>query len=229
MAPSRLAMDIEPLGEDALLLRFGSGIDAAINARVHAVARRLASLRPPWLLDIVPAYASLALFVDLAAFPSSADPLDAAAHWLREQPLEDTHENAQSRLVEIPVHYGGVDGLDLDAVAAHAALSAADVIARHAGAEYTVAMLGFAPGFPYLLGMDPLLATPRLPTPRTHVAAGSVGIGGAQTGLYPRPGPGGWRIIGRTDMALFDPLREPPSLLSAGDRVRFVPVASLPS
>ena len=216
--------EIERLGEDALLLRFGSAIDAATNARVHAAAHRLASARPPWLLDIVPAYSSLALFVDLAAFPSSAEPLAVATHWLRAQHLDGERVGVESRLIEIPVHYGGDDGPDLDDVAAHARLSADEVVARHAALECTVAMLGFAPGFPYLLGMDPALATPRLQTPRTRVAAGSIGIGGAQTGIYPRPGPGGWRIIGRTDLVLFDPRREPVSLLAPGDRVHFVPV-----
>lgn len=100
-----------------------------------------------------------------------------------------------------------------------------DVVRLHVANEYTVAMLGFAPGFPYLLGLDPRLATPRLSTPRTHVAAGSVAIGGAQTGLYPRASPGGWNLIGRTDLVLFDPLRDPPALLAPGDRVRFVVVA----
>ena len=96
------------------------------------------------------------------------------------------------------------------------------VIVRHCAVEYRVAMLGFSPGFPYLLGLDPRLAMPRLDTPRTRVAAGSIGIGGAQTGIYPQAGPGGWRIIGRTALALFDPLHDPPTLLAPGDRVRFI-------
>ena len=229
MAPSRLAMDIEPLGEDALLLRFGDGPDATVNTRVHAVARRITALGPPWLRDIVPAYASLALFIDFEAFPSTADPLDATMRWLRQQALDgDDAGVCTPRMVEIPVLYGGVDGPDLEAVAAHAGISTGDVIERHAAGDYTVAMLGFAPGFPYLLGLNPTLAVPRLQTPRTRVAAGSVGIGGAQTGVYPRPGPGGWRIIGRTSAVLFDPLRELPSLLLPGDRVRFRQVDALP-
>ena len=229
MAPSRLAIDIEPLGEDALLLRFGDAIDVAVNARVHAVARRIAALGPPWLRDIVPAYASLALFIDFEAFPSTADPLDATMRWLRQQALDGDDAGMRTpRMVEIPVLYGGVDGPDLEAVAAHAGMSTGDAVERHAAGDYTVAMLGFAPGFPYLLGLDPALAIPRLQTPRTRVAAGSIGIGGAQTGVYPRPGPGGWHIIGRTSAVLFDPLRESPSLLLPGDRVRFRQVDALP-
>jgi KipI family sensor histidine kinase inhibitor len=158
-----------------------------------------------------------------------ADPLDSARRWLRQQALDGNGDETQPpRLVELPVLYGGADGPDLDAVAAQAGLSPAEVIERHAAGDYAVAMLGFAPGFPYLLGLDPALATPRLQTPRTRVAAGSVGIGGAQTGIYPRPGPGGWRIIGRTSAVLFDPGRSSPSLLLPGDRVRFRPASALP-
>lgn len=224
---------VERLGEDALLLRLGDGIDAATNARVHALAARIAASRPPWLHDVVPAYASLALFVDGDAFPADHDPLaeagrwlDAAASDLAAQGAADAIDARDRCVVEIPVRYGGDDGPDLDAVAAHAGLSADDVIALHCAGEYRVAMLGFAPGFPYLLGMDPRLATPRLATPRARVAAGSVGIGGAQTGIYPRGGPGGWRLIGRTSMTLFDAAREPPAALAPGDRVRFVAVAT---
>jgi KipI family sensor histidine kinase inhibitor len=154
------------------------------------------------------------------------DALDIAAGWLQALQFDDDVDVVPSRLVEIPVRYGGADALDLDAVAARAGLTCEEVIARHTAAEYRVAMLGFAPGFPYLLGLDPALAMPRLDTPRQHVAAGSVGIGGAQTGIYPRPGPGGWRIIGRTDAVLFDATRASPSLLAPGDRVRFVAVGT---
>ncbi|MDE2055050.1 MAG: 5-oxoprolinase subunit PxpB, partial [Xanthomonadaceae bacterium] len=128
---------------------------------------------------------------------------------------------AGPNFVEIPLCYGGEYGPDLDAVAVHARLPRGDVIARHTATEYAVAMLGFAPGFPYLLGLDPALQVPRRTTPRTRVPAGSVAIGGAQTGIYPRELPGGWHLIGRTPLALFDPAREPPCLLAPGDRVRF--------
>lgn len=213
---------IETLGEDALLLRFGDTIDAACNTRVHALAKQIGLARPPWLRDIVPAYASLALFIDTNAFPWTLDPLSEAVRWLQQQSFDDMDDTQGGRLVEIPVRYGGTYGPDLDALALHAGLTTPEVIERHVAVEYTVAMLGFAPGFPYLLGLDPALAMPRLPTPRTRVGAGSVGIGGAQTGIYPREGPGGWRVIGCTTQVLFDPARDWPSLLAAGDRVRFV-------
>lgn len=214
---------IETLGEDALLLRFGDAIAAGTNARVHALARRIERVRPPWLRDLVPGYASLALFVDGDAFAVDVDPLAVAERWLQEQTVSaDGIDPASGRVVEIPVRYGGDDGPDLQALADHAGLTSRAVIERHCAVEYRVAMLGFAPGFPYLLGLDPELAMPRMETPRTHVAAGSVGIGGRQTGVYPHAGPGGWRILGRTPLLLFEPTREPPALLAPGDRVRFI-------
>jgi KipI family sensor histidine kinase inhibitor len=215
---------VETLGEDALLLRFGDRIEAALNRRVHAVAAGISARRPAWLCDVVPAYATLALFIDRFAFPASADPLHEAERWLAAQAFgTDAATAATAELVvDIPVRYGGEDGPDLEAVAAHAGLSVQDLVARHSTGDYRVAMLGFAAGFPYLLGMDAALAMPRMETPRTRVAAGSIGIGGAQTGIYPRQGPGGWRIIGRTALSLFDAVRMPPTLLAPGDRVRFV-------
>jgi KipI family sensor histidine kinase inhibitor len=221
---------IERLGDAALLLRFGDGIDAAINRRVHAWTVALSSEAPDWLIELTPTYASLALHMDVARIGGpdlfDSDPLDAAIVWITarlRQPLPDVAD-ASTQTLKIPVHYGADDGPDLAALAAHAGITIDDVVARHTAAEYSVAMLGFAPGFPYLFGLDATLAMPRLPSPRTRVAAGSVGIGGAQTGIYPNDGPGGWRLIGRTPLRLFDSLREPPSLLRAGDRVRFVAI-----
>ena len=131
---------------------------------------------------------------------------------------------AQGRLVELPVQYGGAEGPDIEGVARHVGLSVEALIERHAAIEYTVYFLGFQPGFAYLGGLDPALATPRRKEPRLHVPAGSVGIGGEQTGVYPTASPGGWQLIGRTAEVLFDPNRDPPSLLEPGDRVRFVPI-----
>lgn len=129
-----------------------------------------------------------------------------------------------SRRIEIPVHYGGTDGRDLDEVARHAGLAPEEVVRLHRAGEYTVYFLGFLPGFAYLGGMDERLATPRRKEPRLAVPAGSVGIGGEQTGIYPSVSPGGWQLIGRTSLQLFDPARKPPSLLLPGDTVRFVSV-----
>ncbi|MFB3828149.1 MAG: 5-oxoprolinase subunit PxpB [Bryobacteraceae bacterium] len=165
--------------------------------------------------NLHPAYASV--LVDF-------DPRLREAGELRRQiealPLASV-ELPEPRLIEIPVRYGG---WDLDDVARHNGLSTDEVIAIHSGAEYVVYFLGFSPGFPYLGGMPEAIATPRLAAPRRMVPAGSVGIAGTQTGVYPVASPGGWRIIGRTGLALFDALRDPPALLAAGDRVRFRPV-----
>ena len=213
---------VEALADDALLVRLGDRIDAETNARVHALCARLHADPPDWLRDVVPAYASVGVFFDLATV--AADDVRA---WLQRRIVQAPAGNPQpraARLVEIPVHYGGIDGPDLEAAAFELGLTAAQLAERHAAGEYTVAMIGFAPGFPYLLGLDPALALPRLASPRARVAAGSVGIGGAQTGIYPTEGPGGWRLFGRTPLRLFDPMRSPPTLLSPGDRVRFVAV-----
>jgi inhibitor of KinA len=214
---------LEPLGEDAVLLRFGQGIDATINQRVHACAAVLRRDQPAWLLDVVPAFATLALCIDPDAL-GDTEPLAAVRNWIVSCKFEGISESglADARHHQIRVHYGGESGPDLDAVAAHAGLTPDEVILRHTSAEYRVGMLGFAAGFPYLIGMDASLAMPRHATPRIDVAAGSVGIAGAQTGIYPCTGPGGWQIIGRTDTRLFDASRTSPSLLEPGDLVRFV-------
>ena len=221
-----MAMQIEALGDRALLLRLGDRIDSGLNARVLALAARIEAQRLPWLRDCVPAYASLAIHIDDRAFPGQVEPLVAAEAWLRhlvETSSATAKESATVRVIEIPVHYGGDDGPDLDIVAQELKIAPQELIARHCAPRYRVAMLGFAPGFPYLLGLDPELNSPRLATPRSMVPAGSVGIGGSQTGIYPCASPGGWRIIGRTSLTLFDAARESPSLLVAGDHVRFVP------
>lgn len=219
---------IEELGENALLLRFGDSLDAGINARVHALATELDRDRPGWLLDIVPAFASLALCIDLEALADDSEPLDAVRRWLAARAAGDVGkaQDGPGRHHVIPVRYGGNEGPDLDAVARHAGIDTEELVQRHAAATYRVAMLGFSAGFPYLIGMDRQLAMPRRDTPRTDVAAGSVGIGGAQTGIYPRRGPGGWQIIGRTAVGLFDATRDPPALLGPGDTVCFVPEAA---
>lgn len=214
----------EPLGDDALLVRFGDAIDAAVNRRVHALAARLRAQRPAWLRDLVPAYASLAVFFDAAAIAGDTphavvrDALSALVE------TASPASFAEGTLHEIPVRYGGAFGEDLAEAARELGLDEAALVARHSAPVYTVAMIGFAPGFPYLLGLDPALALPRLATPRTRVPAGSVAIGGAQAGIYPRESPGGWRLLGRTPRVLFDAARTGPSLLQPGDRVRFVPI-----
>ena len=215
---------IERLGDSALLLRWPGGIDSKTNARVHRVARMLHSERPPWLLDCVPAYASLAVIID----PDQDDcSMADAQRWLTRRLTMDCADGVDTpyrTVVEIPVCYDVEFGQDLPAIAEVTGLAIGDIAERHAAPTYRVAMLGFSPGFPYLLGLDIALTMPRLSTPRVDVPAGSVAIGGAQTGIYPRSSPGGWRLIGRTPVNLFDPAREMPSLLNPGDAVRFVAI-----
>jgi KipI family sensor histidine kinase inhibitor len=216
---------IEPLGDQALLLRWGETADIDVNRRVHALAAKVRATRQPWLLDCVPAYSSLAVFFDPAAV-NGEDPVASVRDWLSALLAQPDIQSANTdvRLIEIPVCYGGEHGPDLEDVASVCGLTPAQVIERHSVREYLVAMLGFSPGFPYLLGLDSALAVPRLSTPRLRVPAGSVGIGGTQTGIYPNEGPGGWRLIGRTPQRLFDARRDPPTLLLPGDRLRFVPI-----
>ena len=220
------ACDIEALADDAWLLRFGDRLDPALNEYVHATAARIRAAGPAGLRDLVPAFASLGVFFDPAEDPARVHAqLLALLEAGRPAPSAQAGaENPAVRVVELPVLYGGEHGPDLDSAAGELGLSPAALVQRHSAAEYTVAMIGFAPGFPYLSGLDPALALPRLSTPRARVAAGSVAIGGAQTGIYPRESPGGWRLLGRTPVPLFDPAREPPSRLQPGDRVRLRPI-----
>jgi KipI family sensor histidine kinase inhibitor len=242
---------IEPLGDSALLIRLGDGIDAPTNSAALALADALREAQMPGVRDIAPAYASVAVRFDIDAWAAEGQrvpPHERLMLRIREivhalprnttPPSPDTvgaegpgegeargsaadRPDTDTSPVEIPVCYGGDFGPDLDALAAHTQLDACDVVARHARAEYRVAMLGFMPGFPYLLGLDAALHAPRRASPRTRVPAGSVAIGGAQTGIYPRELPGGWQLIGRTPLTLFDAARPRPALLRPGQRVRF--------
>jgi inhibitor of KinA len=214
----------DPLGDRALLVTLGDVIADAVHARVRAAVARLRADPHAAVTDVVPAYATVALHYDPARVACRRDesPYEAMAQWTADRlgRLPDQGA-APGRLVEIPVRYGGAHGPDLEALAAARGLTPDDVIAMHTAPEYVVHFIGFMPGFAYLGGLDPRLETPRRATPRTLVPAGSVGIGGAQTGVYPVASPGGWQLIGRTVLTLFDPQREPAALLVAGDRVRF--------
>lgn len=190
---------------------------------MRAACARLRANPIPGTLDIVAAYATVAIHFDPVVVGDGAYARIAAA--LRDRLASlDPAEDRSVRNVEIPVRYGGEWGPDLEVVAANTGMSQGDVVRLHAAGDYLVHMIGFAPGFPYLGGLDPRLACPRRDEPRTAVPAGSVGIGGSQTGVYPLESPGGWQIIGRTPLALFDAGRDPPALLRPGDRVRFVPL-----
>ena len=213
-------MRLTPVGDAALLAEFDEPDLLAANRQARALEAALLARRPPGLLDLIPAYRTLLVSFDpLTLTPDHAnDMVQAAAQTL------DFEHSETGRVVELPTRYGGADGPDLPAVAAHTGLSEADVVSLHAAPLYLVMFIGFMPGFPYLWGMDPRLATPRLATPRLRVPARSVGIGGDQTGVYSTESPGGWRLIGQTTQPLYNPTASPPILLRAGDRVRFVPL-----
>ena len=221
---------IEAMGDRALLIQCGEAIDAATNAQALAIARAVESAKLAGIIDIAPAYASVCVRYDPLAWAAQTPaPFAHLAERLRT--LVDNATNqaiGDAGSVEIPVTYGGESGPDLADVAAHACLTIDEVVARHSGVEYRVAMLGFTPGFPYLLGLDASLHMPRRATPRTRVPAGSVAIGGAQAGVYPRETPGGWHLIGRTALNLFDPAHDPPARLAPGMRVKFRPVCIHP-
>jgi KipI family sensor histidine kinase inhibitor len=207
---------IQPAGDSSVLVTFGSHIDLAINRRVHGLALRVRNNSLEGIGEAVPGYAALLVHYD----PQILN-FQEVTGWLRQHfaPLDDW--NAEPRVIEIPVAYGGSNGPDLGFVAELHGMTVDEVIRIHTSREYPVFMMGFTPGFPYLGGMNPAIATPRLSTPRSRVPAGSVGIAGEQTGVYPVDSPGGWRIIGYTKEKLFDRDRQPPFLLSPGDIVRF--------
>lgn len=207
-------------GDSAILIEFANEINDAVNDRVHALAEVWRAQNRPEIRDLVPAYASLLVCYDVQRVSfAEMDALvrDALASLA-------THAPRATRLIEIPTRYGGEFGPDLAFVAAHNRLTEDEVIRLHTSVVYRVYFLGFLPGFAYLGSVPEQIAVPRLETPRTRIPAGSVGIAGRQTGIYPFESPGGWRIIGRTELSLFDPQREPPTLLRPGDRVQFVAV-----
>ena len=209
---------IREAGDSALLLELGEPvIDPELNARAIAVARAVREQAIPGVRDVVSTFRSVAVFFD----PLSADVAAVAAALHHAENAAPS--SVAGRTIEIPVVYGDESGPDLAEVAAFARCTPEAVIERHAGTVYRVYMLGFLPGFPYMAHVDATIAAPRRAIPRLRVAAGSVGIAGRQTGIYPRESPGGWQIIGRTASTIFDQAQLPPALLAPGDRVRFVP------
>jgi KipI family sensor histidine kinase inhibitor len=211
---------IRPASDRSLLVTFGAGISLESHHQVFHLTRSLAGVRG--ILNLHPAYASLLIEFDPRLVAGAA--IEALVH--RKMEVEAVPQAVEApRTVEIPVRYGGEFGPDLDDVARHTGLSPQHVVELHSSAEYLVYFLGFAPGFAYLGGLPPELTTPRISAPRKQVPAGSVGIGGNQTGVYPIVSPGGWRLIGRTSVKLFDPAAAEPVLLRMGDRLRFIAAA----
>ncbi|QGZ62622.1 5-oxoprolinase subunit PxpB [Paraburkholderia acidisoli] len=205
---------IFPLGDEALVCEAPPPATLDVQRRVWAVAALARGWAP--VREVVPGMNNLTITFD----PLAADPAALAAA-LKEAWRDAAEASEAGREVEIPVSYGGEHGPDLAVVAGHCKMSAEEVAQRHAAGVYTVFFLGFQPGFAYLGGLEPALHTPRRREPRLAVPAGSVGIGGEQTGIYPAGSPGGWQLLGRTALKLFDPAHNPPTLLMPGDRVRF--------
>ncbi|MEJ8546297.1 5-oxoprolinase subunit PxpB [Brevibacillus borstelensis] len=229
---------IEPMGEQAVIIRFGTVIDRQTHEKVRKFSAWLDQHPVPGMIEYIPGFTTVTVFYDPVAFyvrQTSVLTLNEPSFSAYERmrmvlgealaQLSD-HLPAAGNTVEIPVLYGGEMGPDLAEVAAYHQMSEREVIRIHSEGEYHVYMIGFAPGFPYIGGLSETIATPRKTSPRLKIPKGSVGIAGKQTGIYSLETPGGWQIIGRTPISLFRPDRNPPSILKAGDRVRFVPISA---
>lgn len=210
-----------PVGDKALLVEFGDAIDPVVNRKVYALDQAIAMIRPRGMLECVPTYRSLLVYFD--PLKTSYEQLVFDVRDV-EAKLQELETSLMERVVEIPVFYGGEYGPDLEYVAEIHELSIDEVVRFHSEREYIVYMIGFVAGFPYLGIVADEITTPRLKTPRLRVPAGSVGIAEKQTGIYPCEAPGGWQIIGRTHLELFNPEWNPPVLINPGDKVRFKPV-----
>ena len=210
---------IIPLGDSSLLVQLGDKIDLAINQRVHALASLIgASSSINGIIEAVPAYVTLLVHYDplIVSFTQIKNHLRAKIDLIEET------SNRKSKLTEVPVRYGGEYGIDLESVASHLHLQVDDIIRIHSKRTYTIYMMGFTPGFPYMGKLDDAIVMPRLETPRTRVPAGTVAIAGSQTGIYSIDSPGGWRLIGWTSLQLFNPESEMPFLFAPGDEVKFI-------
>ncbi len=215
-------MRLVPLGDSALLAELGAQPDDKVAAQVRRLVGGLLASPLRGVEAVVPSFTTVAVFFAPADVPGTGDAWGTVAAWMgRVWAKGGSGAALKPRDVKLPVAYGGDLGPDLDSVAQACGLTPAEVIRRHAKGSYEVRAIGFSPGFPYLAGLPPALRTPRRATPRTQVPAGSVAIGGAQSGVYPSATPGGWNLIGRTPRVLFDPSSSSPSLLRSGDRVKF--------
>jgi len=218
MHPVRYA----PFGDSALIVEFGDIIDMEINRKVQALNQALTQRKIFGVEECVPTYRSLLIRYD--ALKTTYEQLVFQIRDIENRIQEITAGEAEKKEIVIPVVYGGMYGPDLKRVAETHNLTEEDVVRIHSEKPYRVYMIGFVAGFPYLGVVDDAIATPRLKTPRIRVPEGSVGIAEKQTGIYPREAPGGWQIIGRTPVKLFDPSKEPPALLKPGDTVKFKPI-----
>ncbi|MCU6711229.1 5-oxoprolinase subunit PxpB [Paenibacillus sp. J5C_2022] len=231
--------ELLPLGECGVIIRLGNELNEATHRKVMAVLHILEEGGLPGVKGVVPAFASVTIHYDpvmvwrsrsasegwhASIYETVCERLDSLLAGTRDGHMAFCEKEDEPTVVTIPVCYGGEYGPDLDEVARFNGLTPEEVIAIHSEPDYLVYMIGFAPGFPYLGGMSERIASPRRQTPRTSIPAGSVGIAGKQTGVYPLATPGGWQLIGRTPLSLFRPEGDIPTLLKAGDLVRFLPI-----
>lgn len=214
----RFKTRIVPLGDSSLFVALGEEIDLAINQRVHALASLVETSSIKGIIETVPAYATLLVHYDplILSFAQLKNHLRAKINLVEEA------SNRKRKFIEVPVRYEGNYGIDLKSVASHLHLKVEDVIRIHSERTYTIYMMGFTPGFPYMGKLDDAIIMPRLETPRTRVPAGTVAIAGSQTGIYSIDSPGGWQLIGWTPLRLFSPESDTPFLFSPGDEVKFI-------
>jgi KipI family sensor histidine kinase inhibitor len=218
-------MRLSPLGDGAVYAEFGDTLDLELNRSLQALAAALRARALPWIRDVVPALCGIALHFD-PFHPELPAPVLEYCRTLIEDCFKSASKFEDSgRTVEVPACYDEEFGLDLREVAERISISIDEIIKRHVKTQHWVLMVGFSPGQPYIGGADPKLSVPRRATPRTRMPAGSVAIANAQTCVYPYETPGGWSIIGRTPLTVFDPARDPASLFAPGDRVRFVSIS----
>jgi inhibitor of KinA len=225
MAGGSLKIRMLPAGEQGLVVEFGNVIAPRVNARVRRLAGKIRQSKPEGVIEVVPTYRSVLVYFDPLRLARS-DLSRMIERLLAVEKEVDEGGKEKVRVIRVPVCYGGEFGPDLEHVARHNGLSVDEVVAIHSSRPYLVYMLGFTPGFAYLGGMSPKIATPRLEEPRTKIPQGSVGIADKQTGLYPIESPGGWRLIGRTPLKPFSPGSANPFLFAAGDYLQFVPISA---
>jgi inhibitor of KinA len=217
---------VVPLGDQCLIVEFESRVDAGINRRARSFAGLLLRDPPPGVVDVVPAFCTVAVYYRPENFEPTPSPFQQLRVRIEALLASDVASaQAPARDVPVPVCYGGAYGPDLEEVAGLCGMAPEEVIQAHVASAHEVFMLGFSPGFPYIGGLDPRLSLPRRSTPRTHIPAGTVAIARDQTAIYTFETPGGWNLIGRTPLRLFDPLADPPCRLQPGDRIRFVPIS----
>jgi KipI family sensor histidine kinase inhibitor len=210
--------EIIPAGDNALVIMLGNKIEEALNKRIHSIALAIEEAKPEWLIEVVPTYTTICIYYDPILINYEKLKREVKSF------LKAKAREKKSRIVDILVAYGKENGPDLEFVARYNNLSIEEVIEIHSKPLYRVYMLGFLPGFAYLGGMDERIATPRLEEPRVKVPAGSIGIAEKQTGFYSIESPGGWRLIGKTPLKLFDQSKEPPTLVLPGDYIKFTPI-----